>query len=156
MKLRKRIVAMFTAMMMAVSMMSIGASAYPDTSNWPSFHVHYANYAPSSENVTSQTLTTHYYGGYLTITTSGQVTVDTYISSLSNATATFRGFAYFSGLPTKWAQVVSFTRSTSGFDTPHTNYYPNAYVGSRAKVVVELNYSSSSTYSNAQGKATAY
>ena len=61
MKLRKRIAAMFTAMMMAVSMMSIGASAYP-----------------------------------------------------------------------------------------------NAYVGNRAKVVVELNYSSSSTYSNAQGKATAY
>lgn len=54
MKLRKRIVAMGAAMIMAVSMMSIGASAY---------NLHYSQGAPTSDNVLSQnSYTGNYFG----------------------------------------------------------------------------------------------
>lgn len=50
MKLRKRIAAFGAAMTMAVSMMSIGASAYTSTQNWG---VRYLPSAPTSVNVYS-------------------------------------------------------------------------------------------------------
>ena len=157
MKKAKRIFAGMAAAVMAFSTMSIGASAYPNTDNWPSFHLHYAYGAPSSDNVTTKTLYSYLNnGGDFKVTHAGQLTVDSYMTDLTSATASFQGWVYDPSVPNNWALVKTFTRSTLYFDEPRTGYYPNAYLNTKAKVVVNMNISSGSTYSNVQGKTIAY
>jgi hypothetical protein len=62
MKLIKKITAAFTAMALAASMMSIGASAW-EYSSWA---VHYYSYAPTSSNIYTVTSDFYYQGSPIT------------------------------------------------------------------------------------------
>ena len=62
-KLTKRLAAIGAAMTMAVSMMSMGASAAEQTKGWA---VHYYSYAPTNSNVYTSTAKFYYDGSNIT------------------------------------------------------------------------------------------
>lgn len=82
-KFGKKIAAMGAAVMMAVSMMSVNASAV----NYKNYALHYTPTAPSSDNVSSQTLT-------FTTTQSQKYTVSTTVTSRLNTDVTVGGYVW--------------------------------------------------------------
>ncbi len=153
MKAFKKIAAIGAAMMIAVSMMSIGASATPNMTGWKNFGLHYAKGAPSSANLTFQKFTT------FNISHIGQMSVDSYISSMSNAHIEIDGFVKDYTIPTSdhWGLAVTYSRYSTGYqNSPRTSYYGNAHVGDDAKVEINLIYSASSNTASAYGKVGAY
>lgn len=152
MKKVKRIIAGMAAAVMAFSTMSIAASAYPDTTNWPTFNLHYSQTAPPTANLT----TTEIFSSTFQITHAGQLTVDSYITQLLDSTVTIQGWVSDNSTPNGWGLAVSFSRNTLGFEQPHTNYYPNISGSTSVKVKCIMNYPSGSYDSKAKGKVTAY
>lgn len=160
-KVFKKLAAAGAAIMMAVTGMAMSASAYPDTSTWPSFSLHYIPSAPSSANLTEQIIGTNSTPHTFQVSHKGQLTIDTYVSSLSNTTLTFKGFVYDTTIYNgssygAWGLAVTKTRATTGFSTPTTGYYDHAQVGNAAQVRVKLTANGNSNYYYPSGKTTAY
>ena len=152
MKAFKKIAAIGAAMMIAVSMMSIGASAY----TWKNFGLHYTYGAPSSSNVTSQTFGKFVggtYDGTYHITVGGYLTLRNDVDSINNGTIMSEGYVFDNTLGT-WALVVSRTYSTTGPKTTNQIAYLRALKNNPGRAIQTLNYSSNNSNVYAYGSVS--
>lgn len=151
MKLGKRFAAMGAAMVMAAAMAVNSSAVTPSV--WQDFGLHYTSTAPTSANVTTQSL-----GGYAdvySVHTNGKLTVRTILNTFTGTQLVSKGYVWDSSLGTggAWACVTTITQTSTGTKSA-TGSYPNATAGKAAKVDVTLNYGSATT-AKAYGETVA-
>ncbi len=154
MKMFKRVLAAGAALMMAVTGMTMGASA-DNTSVWAGFNLHYYPNIPASENVTSQTIGDRTIHKYFYISSNGKLYVkNKYGANAFNCSIlTTEGYIWDPYIST-WSYTLQYS-SISADTGAHQSNNSHAFIGYNAQVKEYFPYSMSSINS-VTGQTMAY
>lgn len=150
MKLKKRIISMFAAMMMAFSMMSMGASA----STWQNYNLHWAKGAPTSDILTYDEIGDNGSNKVFTVQTYKTVKMQDNITTLNAINLVSEAYVYDYTIGT-WGFALSRTYVSSGLKTLASITYTNAYIGNAEQIRLTLNYSTAGNTAGSSGKVIA-
>ena len=152
MRIIKKALAAGAALMMAVTGMTMSASA----SSWSNYNLHYYPNIPSSQNVTTQTIGQSNSSPF-TVANDGYITIQASVSHFNCNNVLMQGYVYENITTGQyiWGYAGYKYIYSTGYTTPKVCNYGNARSGQKARLVFSMNYSSSSI-SNSDGSGIAY
>ena len=153
MKLGKRFAAIGAAVLMSISMMSIGASA--SSSTWQEYNLHWTKGAPTSAIKTYQVISDNSSQKVFMVSTYQKAKMRVNITSF-NANSLKSDCYVYDPTIGAWGLALTRTYNSTGLKSLAEATYGNAYVGNAMQIRLTLNYSTTGTNASSSGKAIAY